>query len=246
MIATWLLAIAAACTGEPVVVAPFEPLATSPAVAREVEERVRKEIAATAGLCVEERGRTIRKLAKYENQRLPVCADETCSAAQARAMEAKWLLTGVVLGVGGRINVSLTLSGDVVGKQRRTTVAADEEGALAPSVRALFLPGPAPSEKSGGARPARGEKTRLPAILVASAGAVSLAAGGLLGAASQRTARSLEAGATGCSGTGEAYRDCFDARIRQGREQAAGANLLFGAGALLLAGASVMFVFELP
>src|SRR5437879_6257192 len=87
------------CAGDRVVVAPFEPLAISPADARAVEEKFRSALDAL-GFCVEARGATIAKLRRYEHTRLPPCADDVCAVAQAVDLGGKWLLTGVVLGVG--------------------------------------------------------------------------------------------------------------------------------------------------
>lgn len=236
-----LLAIASApvpsCAGERVIVMPFEPLATTPAEAREVEEKARAVIAAT-GRCVEERAHTIARL--RARPPLPPCAEDACHAAQASAMGGQWLVNGVVLGVGGARSLSIVVAGKRVARKTMRVEGAN----LSAIVHELFSDG----EKSFAAVDVRqsAERARWPAFAVAGAGAASVLAGALFGAASARASSELSSGATGCAGVGEAYRDCFDAKIRTGRSHATMANVLLGAGAALGVGAAVMFVWELP
>src|SRR5688500_8170011 len=117
MIFVSLLVLAAnpSCSGARVVITPFEPIAAAPATARKVEDSVRAAVERASGLCPEDRAETLGKLSGYAERRLPPCTEETCTVAQAAAMGGDWLLSGVVLGVGGRVSVSMVLSSNVLG-----------------------------------------------------------------------------------------------------------------------------------
>lgn len=226
-----LLLAAAPCTR--VVVTPFQPLATTPAVAREVEEQVRALLAARPGLCVERRQDTIARLAVFEGHRLPPCADARCFATQLGTLEADELLGGVVVGVGARRNVDL-ISGNATRTARLTTLAESREqlaGALS-----LLLRWEAPSVK---------ERRRWPAVAAAVAGVASAGVGVALGVESRRLEQALSAGGGGCAG-GPGFPSCFDAQLRTGRDEATAANVLFGVAGVLAAGAVVLWVVELP
>lgn len=224
-----LLLSASACTR--VVVTPFEPLATSPGAARALEEQVREALAKRPALCVEPRKVTIEKLSKFERHRLPPCGDLACVGAQLAALEGDEVLSGVVVGVGARTNVDLLRS--TATRTARTTAS---EAELATAVGVLY-------QWDSKERPA---PNRLPAILVASAGLASAGAGLVLGLEARRTEQVLSSGMTGCAGGGTAYRDCIDGQLRTGRDEATAANVLFGVAGVLVAGAIVLWVVELP
>lgn len=225
----WLLLSAAPCTR--VVVAPFEPLATTPAMARAMEEKVRAELAARPGLCVEARAVTIEKLAQFERHRLPPCGDLPCVAAQLKLLEGDEVLTGVVVGAGARSNIDLLRS-----TAHRTARTTSSEPELSTALGLLY-------QWDARQKPA---PTRWPSIVAASLGAASLGAGIALGVESRRTEQVLSSGVTGCTGGGSTYRDCVDGQLRTGRDQATAANVLFGAAGVLVAGAVVLWVVELP
>ncbi|MHB8879810.1 MAG: hypothetical protein ACYC8T_39480 [Myxococcaceae bacterium] len=238
------------CAGDRLVVAPFEPLALGPAEARAAESEVREKLARMSGLCLEPRAQTVQKLLHRDGQLPQPCADRACSIAQAVQLEARWLLTGTVVGVGGRRSLSLTLAPGVDDPVRRATVtlSGKDDAALRVVLEGLFHPETLPSSAVAaepGAAPVR-SRARWPGFAVGGAGIASAAAGLLMGAVSQQTAQGISQGRTGCPGGGTGYAECFDGKVRQGREQALAANLLLGAGAVLGAGAGVMIVFELP
>ena len=228
-LALFLLLTGAPCTR--VTVAPFEPLATSPAVARAVEDQIRTVLSARPGLCVEARTATIEKLAKFERHRLPPCGDLACVASQLSVLESDEVLTGVVVGAGARTNVDLLRS--TATRTARTTAT---EAELPTAVGVLYQ-----WDSKERAAP-----NRLPAILVASAGLASAGAGLVLGLEARRTEQVLSSGMTGCAGGGTAYRDCIDGQLRTGRDEATAANVLFGVAGVLVAGAIVLWVVELP
>lgn len=239
------------CGPDRMVVAPLEPLALTPADARGVEDELRRQLQ-RRGYCVESRAATLEKLRRYEDQRLPPCADETCAVGQAVAMGGRWLLTGVVLGVGGKRTASLVLAPDRLGAVRRALAPLEvgREGvALGEAIDALFgraVVASAANVPPTEVRRSSARRGRWPVYVAAGAGAASLLAGALFGAASDRTARALSEGRSGCGGTGDAYRACFEQKLGEGRSQSLAANVLFGAGAVLAAGAGVMLVVELP
>ena len=183
------------------------------------------------GLCVEARKVTIEKLSKFERHRLPPCGDLACVAAQLAALEGDEVLSGVVVGVGARTNVDLLRS--TATRTARTTAT---EAELPTAVGVLYQ-----WDSKERAAP-----NRLPAILVASAGLASAGAGLVLGLEARRTEQVLSSGMTGCAGGGTAYRDCIDGQLRTGRDEATAANVLFGVAGVLVAGAIVLWVVELP
>lgn len=228
-----LLALAAApCTR--VVVAPFDPVAASPAVARAVEEQVRAALAARPGLCVEARAVTIEKLSTWERHRLPPCADVACVAGQLQTLGSDELITGVVVGAGARRNVDLFRSTAV--RSARATAAADQLPELEAALGVLH-------QWDAKERPA---PRRWPSIVAASVGLASVGAGVALGLESRRTEQVLSTAPTGCAGGGSTYRDCLDGRLRTGRDEATAANVLFGVAGALAVGAVVFWVVDLP
>lgn len=224
-----LLLAASPCTR--VVVTPFEPLATSPAAARAIEEKVRDDLALRPGLCVEERKRTIEKLAKFERHRLPPCGEPACVAAQLGALEGDELISGVVVGVGARMNVDLVRS--TAARSAHTTAT---EAELAAAVGVLYQWDA--TQRAG--------PSRWPSIVAASAAVASAGAGLALGLESRRHEQVLSSGMTGCAGGGTAYGACVDAQFKTGRDEATAANVLFGVAGALVIGAVVLWVVELP
>ncbi len=224
-----LLLAASPCTR--VVVTPFEPLATSPAAARAIEEQVRQGLALRPGLCVEERKVTIQKLARFERHRLPPCGELACVAAQLEALEGDELISGVVVGAGARINVDLLRS--TAARTARTTAS---EAELAAAMGVLYQ---WDSVERAGPR-------RWPSIVAASAAVASAGAGLALGLESRRNEQVISSGTTGCPSGGAAFRDCVDGQLKTGRDEATAANLLFGVAGALVIGAVVLWVVELP
>lgn len=224
-----LLVAAAPCTR--VVITPFEPLATSPTIARALEEQVRGVLATRPGLCVEPRATTIEKLAKYERRRLPPCGEPTCVSGQLAALETDEILSGVVVGVGGQSNVDLLRS--TASRTARTTAS---EAELAAAVGVLYQwdsdEPPAPK--------------RWPSVVLGSAALASAGVGIALGVEARRHEQLLSSGMTGCGGMGTEFRDCVDAQLRTGKTEATAANVLFGVAGTLLVGAVVLWVVELP
>lgn len=214
-----------------VMVTPFEPLATTPKVARALEEEVRTGLAARPGLCVEARATTLEKLAKFERHRLPPCGDLACMAAQVSALDTDEVLSGVVVGTGGRRSVDLLRSTAV-----RSARTAASELDLAAALGVLYQ---WDSHERRGAQ-------RWPSIVAASVGVASAGVGLALGLESRRNEQLLSSGVTGCAGGGTTYRDCIDGQLRTGRAEATAANVLFGVAGVLVAGAVVLWVVELP
>lgn len=225
----FLLLAAAPCTR--VTVAPFEPLATTPAVARRLEDQVRTALDARPGLCVEARTATIARLAKFERHRLPPCGDLPCVASQLSDLESDEVLTGVVVGAGARINVDLLRS-----TATRTARTTSLESELATAMGALY-------QWDAKERPA---PRRWPALLAASVGLASAGAGIALGLEARRHEQVLSSGVTGCPAGGTSYRDCIDGQLRTGKGEATAANVLFGVAGVLAASAIVLWVVELP
>jgi hypothetical protein len=224
----WFLA-AAPCVR--VAVVPFEPLATTPAISRALEEEVRTGLSTRPGLCVEARAATIEKLSKFERHRLPPCGDLACVGAQLSALEVDEVITGVVVGTGGRRNVDLLRS-----TATRTARATGSELELGAAVGVLY------QWDAGG----RGAPRRWPSIALAAAGLASAGVGVALGVEAHRNEQVLSGAVTGCPGGGTAYRDCLDGQLRTGKTEATAANVLFGVAGALVTGAVVLWVVDLP
>ncbi|WP_239576232.1 hypothetical protein [Archangium primigenium] len=232
----------APCQGERVVLLPLQPVALSAAEARGVEERVRRAMDTLPGVCLEPRAETVARL-RARGGRLAGCSDAACRGAQVAALGARRLVRGSALGVGGSHAAALTLV-DREGHETQATLELASEG-TAPAdgerLRAAFAAVWSPGEGPGTAR-ARGP---WPTVLWA-AGGVALAAGVGFGLASRGGQSALSTGAAGCAGEGAVFRDCVTQRLQRGRLQARTANALWGAGALLGVGGTVLFVWELP
>jgi hypothetical protein len=244
VVALLAAAPAPACAGERVAVAPFEPLATTPADARAAEDAFRFALNAM-GYCVEARKDTIAKLSRYDHARLPPCADDLCAVSQAVDLGTQWLMTGVVLGVGGKSSARVSLVPNALGAVRRATVTDLSVASVTKVVSQLFHGTDAVSSK-GPTGPVANGPTRWPTFAVGGAGLAALIAGTVMATQSKALERQLGSDSVGCAGVGQAYADCFDAKIRDGRQQATSANIFFGGGAALLVGAGVMWVVEIP
>jgi hypothetical protein len=239
-----LAATPAPCTGERVVLVPFQPVALSSAEARQLEDTVRRTLEATPGLCLEPRASTVAKV-RALGGRLPTCVDAGCRGAQVKALDADRLVRGVALGVGGGHSVALTVV-DREGQESHAVLKLSAEGLPAgqeaarasEAFKSLWA---ARSTPRAVARPSKA----WPTVLLA-AGGVALAAGVGFGLVARRSETSLSTGNAGCSGEGEAFRSCFAGRLQQGRQQSRAANVLMGAGAVLGAGGALFLVWELP
>lgn len=230
LLLTALLA-AAPCTR--VAVTPFEPIATSPAEARAVEQAVRAELAARPGVCVEARAQTVAKLAAFPGHRLPPCADAACTARHLEALGAEELISGLVVGAGARRSVALTRG--TVARTARTTADAGDAAALHGALGVLFQWDTA----------AREAPTRWPAYALAAASLASAGAGVALGVQARATETALSTASTGCA-PGAGFAPCLDGQLRAGQGQATAANVLFGVAGALAAGAVVWWVVEWP
>lgn len=211
-----------------VVVVPLEPVATTAARARSVEEEARALLARAPGACVEPRAETVKRLLALEGQRLPACRDAACASAQRAAFQADVLVHGLVLGVGGKDTVDLTIT--------RAAGASRAVGERSELPALLSLSAPLPGEA-----PRRGSKW--PAFVAAGFAAGALGTGVGLGVSAKGREQALSAGAV-CEGALAAA--CLDAQLAQGKGEATAANVLFGVGGALLIGATVLFLVELP
>ena len=214
-----------------VVVTPFEPLATSPAVARALEEQVRGALPSRPGLCVEPRAATIEKLAKFPRRALPPCLDRACVTAQLSALDADEVVSGVVVGAGAHHNVDLLRA-----TATRTARATAAEVELATALGVLY---------QWDTR-ALAKKTRWPSLALGAAAVTSAGVGVALGLDARHHQQQLSNGTTGCGGGGTGYRDCLDAQLKTGKSEATAANVLFGVAGALLTGAVVLWVVDLP
>lgn len=224
------------CIGKRVVLVPLDPVAVSPEVARRQEERIRQALGALPGRCVEPRAQTVARL-RDQPAPLQACGDRACRAAQALLLEADWLVSGSVLGVGGTFTAAL-MAWDRTGEPVRHASLSLEEG------RALEVASLQPF--FGAEAKSKAFDHRPVVYVLAGAGLVAAIAGAGLGIASSATARAVSEGQTGCPGVGEQYQRCFSERVGTGRLQATAANALFGAAGLLGVSATVMLVVELP
>ncbi|WNG23324.1 hypothetical protein F0U62_04230 [Cystobacter fuscus] len=232
------------CRGERVVLVPFQPVALSTAEARRAEDLVRRAVEALPGACLESRADTVARM-KARGGRLASCSDAACRGAQVLALGAQRLVRGVALGVGGTRSVALTLV-DREGLESHATLELSPAEAVSgpDETRAREALGSLWAARTGrrvDERPAR----VLPTVMVA-AGGVALAVGVGFGLAARQSQKTLSTGGADCGGEGQAFRECFAARLREGRSRATTANVLLGTGALLGAGGTVLFLWELP
>lgn len=225
-----LLAAAPQC--QRAVLVPLTPVATTPKISRELEQKTREVLEATPGLCLEARGDTVMRLLPLEGHRLPTCRDAACHAQQLAAFGADVLIEGLVLGAGGEPTLELTIT-----RAKNSVRAVGSPGEL-PALIAMGLTEDAPPPKSA---------TRWPSILSGAAGLASIGVGVGLGVSSSELGRTLSMNDGACAGiTGATLVTCLDGQLRSGKDQATAANVLFAIGGTLLAGAIILWVVELP
>ncbi|MDY7233093.1 hypothetical protein [Hyalangium rubrum] len=232
----------AACVGERVTLLPFDTVAVGRSEARRVEEAVRRALTRTEDMCLEPRRETVARLGVLGG-RLEPCSNDSCRAAQTKALGAEWLIRGRVLGLGGERTVVLLMQGQD-GREVRSTFAVPglDAGAEDAATRVF-----APLWDARQPRRAEARKTLRPwPQVLMGAGVAALAAGVGFGLAARSTERHLSEGAGGCEGEGEAFRRCFAEGLRRGERQSLLANSLLGTGAVLGAGGAILFVWELP
>lgn len=230
----------AACEGARVVLLPFDAVALPRAEARQTEDAVRRAVARTPGVCLETRARTVEKL-RALGGRLSVCEDAACRGTQVASLDTDWVVHGRALGLGGGRTVSLALRGRDGSETRRTfpVTATDAEE---PALKAFGeLWAPHNPERTAGTW----KHNLLPKVL-AGAGVAALAAGVGFGLAARSTERGLSSGNGGCTGEGEAFRQCFANQLQTGQSRARAANVFAATGVVLGAGAAVLFIWELP
>ncbi|MFO0595551.1 MAG: hypothetical protein U0228_09610 [Myxococcaceae bacterium] len=225
-----LTLISAAAPCERVVLFPLAPVATTPQVAREQEDRVRQALEANGAWCVEPRAETIKRVLALEGHRLAECRDVACTAQQLESLGVDLLVTGTVFGVGGKPTLELGFA-RATGTSRATG-APEELPAL------LALAREAPRARS---------HTRWPSFLTGGLGLGGLGTGVALGVMSASTSRALSTGVGPCTGvTGSTFVSCVDQQFQGGRDLATAANVLYVIGGALLGTAVVLWVVDLP
>lgn len=226
-----VIAALAAAPCQKAVLIPLEPIATTPQVAKAVELKTREALAATPGICLEERADTVKRLLPMESHRLPACRDFQCASAQLTALEIDLLVQGVVIGAGGEPTLELTIT-----RARG-------------SVRAVGSPDELPALLAVGLNDEDAVATvkplRWPWIAAGSAGLVSLGIGAGFGIGSSERARILGTSNAGCAND-SGFPGCIDTQLRMGKGEATAANVLFAVGGTLLAAALILWVVELP
>lgn len=231
------------CEGEKIVVVPLEPIGLQPLEARAEEEKVRDALKGLSGVCVIDRRASAEKLRAFVGHRIPACEDVSCRRRVAAAFDADWLYSGAVYGLGGGRTITLQLwnaEGTVV--QRGSFVSGAGEEPVISLLREARLGRSLVAEEPV----LKPKRSRWPELATGALAVTSLAVGLGFGAASQDHARMVSEGTVPCDGTGDAYVQCFAQAERNGRQQATLANVFLGAGAVLAAGATVMFVLEWP
>jgi hypothetical protein len=232
----------AACEGERVVILPFDMVALTRAEARHTEETLRRAVAKAAGVCLEPRKETVERWRALNGKQGP-CADAACRADEVKAFQAKWLIHGRVLGLGGERTLALVLT-STEGAEARSTfsmpaLGAAAEDAASKAFAALWgARGPRPTE-------VRKRRRAWPMVLMGT-GAAALVAGAGFGMAARATEKRFSEGTGGCEGDGEAFRRCFADGLRRGERQSQLATGLLGVGAVLGASGAIFFVWELP
>jgi hypothetical protein len=229
------------CEGERLTLLPLDAVAVPRADARKAEDVLRRSLAKDASLCLEPRKETVERLLTLGGKLAP-CDDAACRSAQVKALGARWLVRGRVLGLGGERSVALVLVSPE-GKETRSTFTLPELEAGAEDVAARAF------ASLWGTRPRQPVEHRTlrpwPQVLMGT-GAAALAAGIGFGLAARSTERRLSQGSGGCVGEGEAFRQCISDGLRKGERQSLIANSLMGTGAVLGAGGAVLFIWELP
>lgn len=217
-----------------IAVAPFEPISTSAAEARRVESLVRDVLARRPGACVEPRAETIEHLRGFPAQRPPPCEDAACALEQLERLKIDELVTGLVVGAGGRLHLELRRA-TREGMARATGAVAtqtDAEGLVA----TLSTAEPAPSAA----------RSRVPALLTTVAALAAAGLGAGLGLEARRVESQLSSGATGCPAGAPAFAACVDGQLRDGRNGATASTALFIAGGVLAGGAVFLWVVDFP
>lgn len=229
MVVLSLLLSAAPC--ERAVLLPLEPVATSSATARRHEDAVRKLLVETPALCVETRADTVKRLLTLESRRPAPCRDLSCATEQLRFFDAQVLVQGLVLGVGGKETIELTIT-----RPSGTTRALGEPSEL-PALLSLSSP-PPPEPRAAG--------VKWPSFVLA--GAALGAFGGALGLgiAAKERERALSLGMACAQSAGPAFATCLDGELGAGKTEATVANVLFAVSGALLVAATVFFFVEFP
>lgn len=214
-----------------VVLVPLEPMATSAANARKVEEQARAVLAKTPGVCVEPRAETVKRLLTMEDHKPRACRELACSTEQLAVFQADVLVQGLVLGVGGKDTVDLTIT-----RQSGSARSLGDSSEL-PALLSLSSGGPGTVKSSGPKWPS----------YVAAGLALGAFGGALgLGASSKDRERALSMG-TACAGaTGSMFATCLDGQLAAGRGESTAANVLFAVSGALLVAATVLFFVEFP
>lgn len=240
-----LLSGAAPCDADTrVMLVPFERLALPPAEARALEEATRRAVAALPDACLESREDTLERL-RGAGESLAVCGNTECRSAQATALGARRLVSGVALGVGGMRSVALTVT-DARGTEARAQfeAPATTPGEADARARQALQQVWASLGTARAAREPRGSRV-LPKVLLGAGGA-ALAAGVGFGLAARRTESKVSRNGGECAAAGDGFRDCFASSLNAGRREARTSNVLLGVGALLGLGGAVSLIWEWP
>ncbi|MFT3711013.1 MAG: hypothetical protein QM817_25585 [Archangium sp.] len=234
MLSSLVIAVlAAAPQCQRAVLVPLLPVATTPKVARALEQKTRETLEATPGLCLESRNDTVMRLLPLEGHRLATCRDAACHAQQLASFGVDVLIEGLVLGAGGEPTLELTIT------RAKNSVRAVGSPDELPALIAMGLTEDAPPPKASGAK--------WPSILAGAAGLASVGVGVGLGVSSSSLGSTLSMNDGACTGiTGATLATCLDGQLRSGKDQATAANVLFAIGGTLLVGAIILWVVELP
>ncbi len=247
-----LLAAAAPSPSLRVVVLPFVPVGTSPEEAKAVERVVRGEVGQIRDATLVPPEAVASRVAASAPTGVADCHDETCAARVAQVLDVDGVVTGVVTGLGGAYSVLLTFTGRTGAAARHASAEipgppVDPSAAVRRAVGNLLglatPSSPGPAIEIGGGTVVSSRWRRVPAITALGAAGTFGIAGGVLGGLSSATAARVDAGATGCPGSGSAYLSCFAGQIRTGRAEATAANALFIAAGAAAIAAVVMFAW---
>jgi hypothetical protein len=246
-----------------VALVPVEGIAVRPDEARVADGHLRAALAALEGLCPQPAADTQARLGRYKDRKLPACRDDVCRAAQVAELDVDILLAGTVVGFAG-VNSATLQAYSRKGAVQRTRVNLESgggEASMGAVLQALFgaldsgTPVELPAVAAAPAEPAppvvaevveAPRRSRLPFYVAAGAAVAALATGTAFGLAASSSERAVTQGSVGCSGAGDPYVQCFESRVERGRSQARAANVAYGAAGVLAAGATVIWVWELP
>ena len=227
MIAVVLTLALAAEPCQRVVLLPLEPVATTTERARRVEDQARDVLAKSPNVCVQPRAETVRRLLAQEDRR--ACRDLACLTAQLTTFDADVIVQGLVLGVGGKDSVDLSIT--------RAQGVARSLGDTSELPALLTLSSPAPLEM-------KRDGPKWPGFVAAGLSAAALGAGMGLGIAAKERERALTLGTVCSENPGLA--SCLDGELARGKGEATAANVLFGIGGAFAIGATVLFLVDLP